>query len=186
MKVMIAEDDPVSCRILEKLLTNQSYTVTTCRDGKQAWELYQHGDFRLIISDWMMPEIDGLELVRRIREVNRTEYCYFIMLTALTGKTNFFAAMDAGIDDYLTKPLDAEEIKVRLRVARRILDMQSDIQILRGTLPICAWCKRIRDDDRLWHSVEEYLASHTDTDFSHSICPQCEKLHFAGLARESR
>src|SRR5919205_1151525 len=119
MKVLVAEDDPVSRRILEKLLTNQGCTTTICNDGRQAWEVYQEGDYRLIISDWMMPEIDGLELVRRI------------------------------------------------------LDLQRDIQILRGTLPICAWCKRIRDDDRLWHSVEEYLSSHTEADFSHSICPQC-------------
>jgi CheY-like chemotaxis protein len=186
MKVLVAEDDPVSRRILEKLLTNQGCTTTICNDGRQAWEVYQEGDYRLIISDWMMPEIDGLELVRRIREINRPEYCYFVLLTAMTGKTNFLAAMDAGVDDYLTKPLDADEIKVRLRVARRILDLQRDIQILRGTLPICAWCKRIRDDDRLWHSVEEYLSSHTEADFSHSICPQCEQTHFAGLRREPR
>src|SRR4051812_37884409 len=88
MKVMIAEDDPVSRRILEKFLANLGYSATVCLDGKQAWETYQKGDYRLIISDWMMPEIDGLELVRRVREVERQEYCYFILLTAKTGKTN--------------------------------------------------------------------------------------------------
>ncbi|MEN3331862.1 MAG: hypothetical protein V7641_1227 [Blastocatellia bacterium] len=185
MKVMIAEDDPVSRRILEKFLANLGYSATVCLDGKQAWETYQQGDYRLIISDWMMPEIDGLELVRRVREVKRSAYCYFILLTAKTGKTNFLAAMDAGVDDYLTKPLNGDEIKVRLRVAERILALRSDIQILRGTLPICAWCKHIRDDDRLWHSVEKYISTHTDADFSHSICPACESRHFAGLRAQS-
>src|ERR1700749_1123896 len=136
MKVLIAEDDPVSRRILEKLLTNKGYTTVACDNGMQAWQLYQEGDFRLIISDWMMPEIDGLDLVRRIRESHRRDYCYFILLTAKTGKANFLEAMDAGVDDYLTKPLDVDEIKVRLRVAERILAMQTEIQILHGTLPI--------------------------------------------------
>lgn len=186
MKVLIAEDDPVSRRILEKLLTNKGYAAVVCDDGMQAWQLYQEGGFRLIISDWMMPEIDGLDLVRRIRESHRTEYCYFILLTAKTGKANFLEAMDAGVDDYLTKPLDVDEIKVRIRVAERILAMQSEIQILHGTLPICAWCKQIRDDDRLWHSVEEYFSSHTDADFSHSICPACEHAHFSDLGKGQR
>lgn len=184
MKVLIAEDDPVSRRILEKLLSNCGYNVVVCDDGLKAWATYETGDYRLIISDWMMPAIDGLDLVRRVREVKRTEYCYFILLTAKTGKENFLAAMDAGIDDYLTKPLDKDEIIVRLRVAERILGLKRDIRMLRGTLPICAWCKRIRDDDRLWHSVEEYLSTHSAADFSHSICPVCESQHFAKLNQQ--
>ena len=181
MKILVAEDDPVSRRILEKLLQNKGHAAVVCSDGRQALDTYRAGDYRLVISDWMMPEMDGLELVRRIREDERQEYCYFILLTAKTGKVNFLEAMDAGVDDYLTKPLDTDEIKVRLRVAERILALQTDLQILRGTLPICAWCKRIRDDNRLWHSVEEYLSTHTDADFSHSICPECEATHFAHL-----
>jgi len=184
MKVLIAEDDKVSFRILEKFLSTCGHEAVVYSDGNQAWSAYQEGDYRLIISDWMMPGSDGLELVRRVREDKRTEYCYFILLTAKTGKENFLAAMDAGVDDYLTKPLDIDEIKVRLRVAERILGLQRDIQILRGTLPICAWCKRIRNGDRLWHTFEEYLSSHTDTGISHSICPACESLHFAGLPKQ--
>jgi DNA-binding response OmpR family regulator len=178
MRVLIVEDDALSRRILEKLLSNWGYSVTACENGRLAWEQYQADDFRLVISDWMMPEMDGVELCRRVREHKRKDYCYFMMLTTRAGKENFIAAMDAGADDYLLKPLDAEELKARLRVAARILALQSDLQTLRGILPICAWCKKIRDDDSLWHSAEQYLATHTRADLSHSICPDCREKMF--------
>ena len=173
MEILIAEDDAISRRILERVLQKLGHTVTACEDGSTAWEIYQQSDFQLVISDWMMPGVDGLELCRRIRGMGRPNYCYFILLTAQTGKENFLTAMDSGADDYLTKPLDTDELNVRLRVARRILALQSDVQTLRGVLPICAWCKNIRNDEKLWETVEHYIASHAVVDFSHSICPDC-------------
>lgn len=185
MKVLVVEDEPISRRVLERTLERKGYTVTACENGTQAWALYQQGNFRLVIADWMMPEMDGLELCRQIRQANHQDYCYYILLTAKTGKANFLEAMDSGVDDYLTKPLDADEIKVRLRVAERILALQTDIKILRLTFPICAWCKRVRDDDTLWHSVEEYIATHNIADISHSICPDCQQQQFAAYDLES-
>lgn len=175
MKVLIVEDDPISRRILQKILEHTGCLVTTCENGMQAWTLYQQGDFRLVIADWMMPEMDGLELCRRIREAQRPDYCYYILLTAKTGKANFLEAMDAGIDDYLNKPLDSDEIKMRMRVAERILALQTDLKILRRTFPLCAWCKRFRDDDALWHNIEKYISTHSLADISHSICPECQQ-----------
>ena len=183
MRILVADDDPVSRKLLEKLLQNRGDDPALCEDGAEAWHLYEGGDFRVIISDWMMPSLDGLDLCRRIRDAKKPNYCYFILLTAKTSRADFLEAMDAGVDDYLTKPLDNDEIKVRLRVAERILALQSDLQMLRGTFPICAWCKRIRDDDKLWLSVEEYLSSHTKADFSHSICPKCEEEQLAELQK---
>ena len=173
MNILIAEDDAISRTILEKILQKLGHTVMPCEDGSQAWDVFQNSDFQLVISDWMMPGVDGLELCRRIRGMNRSNYCYYILLTAQTGKQNFLTAMDAGADDYLTKPLDKDELNVRLRVANRILALQSDVQALRGVLPICAWCKKIRNDEKLWETVEQYIASHAAVDFSHSICPDC-------------
>lgn len=183
MRILVAEDDAVSRKLLETLLQNRGYPLALCEDGSQAWDLYQREDFRIVISDWMMPGLDGIDLCRKIREASRLDYCYFIMLTAKTGRANFLQAMEAGADDYLTKPLDNDEITVRLKVAERILALQTDLRMLRGTFPICAWCKRIRDDDRLWHSVEAYLSSHTRADFSHSICPTCEEQQIAELRK---
>lgn len=173
MKILIAEDDAVSRLILERTLNGWGHSATSCDNGGAAWALYRVGDFRVVISDWMMPEMDGPELCRRIRSLKRTDYTYVILLTAKTGKESFLEGMEAGADDYLTKPFDADELKVRLKAAERILTLQTDVQVLRGILPICAWCKRIRNDQAFWQTAEEYLKSHADVDFSHSICPEC-------------
>jgi phosphoserine phosphatase RsbU/P len=183
MNILIAEDDAVSRRILEKVLNNWGHSVTCCEDGDSAWELFEKGEFRLVISDWMMPELDGLELCRKVRSVKRNDYCYFILLTAKATRENYMEGMDAGADDYLTKPLNTDELRIRLRVAERILRLHSDIQTLRSILPICAWCKKIRDDDTLWHSVEAYLSNHAEAEVSHSICPDCLQRQIEGVAR---
>ncbi|MGH8003147.1 MAG: response regulator [Limisphaerales bacterium] len=185
MKILVAEDDAVSRLILEKALQNWGHSVTACDSGAAAWALYRVGEFRVVISDWMMPEMDGPELCQKIRTLKRSDYTYVILLTAKTGKENFLEGMEAGADDYLTKPFDADELKVRLKVAERILSLQADIQTLRGILPVCAWCHRFRDDERLWKTAEEYLKSHTEIDFSHSICPDCAEKQKAGLAQKA-
>jgi DNA-binding response OmpR family regulator len=123
MRILIAEDDAVSRRFLELLLQRLGHTVKACEDGESAWQAYQTEDFRVLMSDWMMPGMDGLDLCRKIRRLNRPEYCYFIMSTAKTAKGDFIEAMNAGADDYVTKPLDKDEIEVRLRVAQRILTL---------------------------------------------------------------
>ena len=183
MKILVAEDDAVSRLILEKALQNWGHSVTACDSGAAAWALYRAGEFRVVISDWMMPEMAGPELCRKIRSLKRSDYTYVILLTAKTGKENFLEGMEAGADDYLTKPFDADELKVRLKVAERILTLQADVQILRGILPICAWCRRIRNDEQLWQTTEEYLKAHADVDFSHSICPECADKQKAQLAK---
>jgi len=197
MNILIAEDDVVSRRILQKTLENLGHTITACENGEAAWAACQTGDFRLIVSDWMMPEMDGLQLCRKIRSVRRSEYVYIILLTAKTGKENFMEGMEAGADDYLTKPVDLDELKVRLNAAQRILGLeyqvkdntarilrlQSDVQNLHRILPICAWCKKIRDDRKHWLSVEEYIATHSDADFSHTICPECAQKQGAKVAK---
>jgi len=199
MNILIAEDDVVSRRILQKTLENLGHTITACENGEAAWTAYQTGDFRLIVSDWMMPGLDGLELCRKIRSLKRHEYIYVILLTAKSGKENFLEGMEAGADDYLTKPVDLAELKVRLEAAQRILGLeyqvkdntarilrlQTDVQNLRRILPICAWCKKIRDDRQLWHSVEEYISTHSDVDFSHAICPECAEKQAVGLPKKS-
>jgi DNA-binding response OmpR family regulator len=174
-KILIVDDGIVSRRILEKVLLGWDYELTVCETGNQAWDEFQKGDYWIIISDWMMAGIDGLELCRLIRAAEKDHYVYIILLTARAGRSNLLMGMEAGADDYLIKPFDPDELKMRLKVAERILTLQSDVRTLRGILPICAWCKRIREDEQLWRSVEEYISTHTPADFSHSICPDCAK-----------
>ena len=124
MKVLIAEDDRDSRELLAWILEKLGYQVVSTQDGKQAWEAYRRGKFRLVISDLLMPEVDGLELCRRIRASKQQKYTYIILLTALIGKKQYLEGMDAGADDFITKPFDADELRARLKVAGRILALQ--------------------------------------------------------------
>ena len=182
MQVLIAEDEAVSSQVLEAVLRAQGHEVTATADGAEAWGTWQISQPRVVISDWLMPEMDGLELCRRIRSRRQERYTYFILLTARSGKQNYLAAMDAEVDDFLTKPVDPDELSARLRVAERILGLREELHILEGLLqvkqlhgllPICSYCKSIRRDDNYWQQVEHYIAAHSDAQFSHGICPDC-------------
>lgn len=121
MKVLIAEDDTVSLKILQRSIEKLGHERLTAEDGEEAWELYQETpDVDVIISDWMMPGIDGPELCRRIRNEDRSGYTYFIFLTALGDKEHLLKGLEAGADDYLSKPLDRDELQVRLIAASRV------------------------------------------------------------------
>lgn len=121
MKVLIAEDDAVSLKILQRSIEKLGHERLTAEDGEEAWELYQETpDVDVIISDWMMPGIDGPELCRRIRNEDRSGYTYFIFLTALGDKEHLLKGLEAGADDYLSKPLDRDELQVRLIAASRV------------------------------------------------------------------
>jgi DNA-binding response OmpR family regulator len=124
MKVLIAEDDLDSRELLGWILEKLGYQVVATSNGKEAWNAFRRGRFRLVISDVLMPEIDGLELCRRIRKHQQSKYTYIIMITALIGKKDYLEGMDAGADDFVTKPFDPDELKARLRVAERIICFQ--------------------------------------------------------------
>ena len=177
MKILIAEDDPPSLKILRLTLQSFGHEVVTAEDGDKAWEMLLRNPVSLVVSDWMMPGLDGLELCRKIRARRRKDYVYFILLTAVTGRDGYLKAMEAGVDDFLNKPLRQEELLTRLRVAERILKYISEVRELKRILPICSYCKKVRDDKDYWHQIEAYIREHTSTDFSHSICPQCYEEH---------
>src|SRR5216117_3778234 len=124
MKVLIAEDDKDSRELLSWLLQKLGYQVVAAANGKAAWDVFRKGRFRLVISDVLMPEIDGLELCRKIRQHKQSKYTYIIIITALIGKKDYLEGMEAGADDFVTKPFDPDELKARLRVAERIIAFQ--------------------------------------------------------------
>ncbi|HUX06381.1 MAG TPA: diguanylate cyclase [Acidobacteriota bacterium] len=125
MKILIAEDDVTSRRLLEATLSKWGYEVVVCHDGQKAWEALQGDDApRFAILDWMMPQLDGLELCRRVRQKEAGEYTYIVLLTAKTQREDLITGMDAGADDYVTKPFNRQELRVRLRAGRRILELQ--------------------------------------------------------------
>ena len=173
MRILIVEDDPAVSRFLEKLLKKLGHDVDAASTGPQAWEMFEREHFPLVVSDWLMPDIDGLELCRRIRETRRERYTYFILVTGLGGKQNYLEGMNAGADDFIVKPVDPDQFAARLRVAERILGLQAEVKQLQGLLPICAYCKKIRDEHDRWTRIEEYISQRTDAIFSHSLCPDC-------------
>ena len=128
MKILIAEDDTTSRLVLAATLKKLGHEVVPVTNGQQAWERLQREHFSLVVSDWMMPDMNGLELCRLIRSKRQMTYTYIILLTALGGKTNFLDGMDAGADDFITKPFDAEQLAARLRVAERILDLHETLR----------------------------------------------------------
>lgn len=192
MKVLIAEDDLVSRRMLEVNLTRWGYQVVVATDGGEAWRVLESGDPpKLAILDWMMPVMDGIEVCRRVREAPRPSPTYVIILTARGGSEDIVRGFEAGTDDYITKPFNGEELRARVQVGARILDLQASlahrvrelegalagVRQLQGLLPICCYCKKIRDDQNYWQQVESYISSHSRAQFSHGVCPECfEKL----------
>jgi DNA-binding response OmpR family regulator len=134
MKVLIAEDDRDSRELLAWMLQKLGYQVVSAANGKEAWDAFRKGRFRLVISDVLMPEIDGLELCRRIRMHKQSKYTYIIMITALIGKKDYLEGMDAGADDFVTKPFDPDELKARLRVAERIISFQEQAALAEEAL----------------------------------------------------
>src|SRR3954467_2750735 len=128
MRVLIVEDDPMSALVLRRTLEAMGHETVAAADGLEAWELVQRHDIRLVISDWMMPRMDGLELCRRIRALDRHSYTYVIVVTAKRQRKDRVEALQAGADDLLSKPFDQGELLARAQVAQRILTMQEELQ----------------------------------------------------------
>ena len=173
MKTLIAEDHRESRVSLSLLLRSEGYDVTEAATGLEAWHEFEHGRFALVISDWLMPQLDGLELCRRIRATERPYYPYVILLTALKGKDRFLQAMSAGVDDFVAKPFDADELRAKLHAAERIVTLKDRVKRLEGILPTCMYCKKIRDEKQIWVSIEEYITERSLAEFSHGVCPDC-------------
>lgn len=190
MRILIAEDDAVSRRLLEATLVKWGYEVVVTSDGRQALQaLEQEGAPSLAVLDWMMPAMDGVELCRRIRHSRRERPPYVILLTAKGRKEDIVEGLGAGADDYVTKPFDRAELQARIQVGERILRLQAElavrvkelelslskVKLLQGLLPICCFCKKVRNDQNYWQQVESYVSEHSEAQFSHGICPECRE-----------
>ena len=173
MKILIAEDDSVTRLRLRTMLEKLGHEVLEAEDGRQALEIRQRERVRVVVLDWMMPKLDGLEFCRSIRAANESPYTYIIMLTVLQGRGRYLEGMHAGADDFVTKPVGPDELAARLRVAERVLGLQADVRQLEGLLHICSYCRKIREGDGTWTNLETYIAKNTDTLLSHSVCLEC-------------
>jgi two-component system cell cycle response regulator len=158
MKILIAEDDPVSRRVLEANLVEWGYDVMITSDGSEAWELLQKPDApNLVISDWMMPNMDGLELCSRIRQMERSGYIYFIILTAKGGKEDVIEGLEAGADDFLVKPFDRQELKYRAKIGERIINLEMQILELANTDALTGMLNRRAFMERMEQEIQRSL-----------------------------
>lgn len=185
MKVLIADDDGPARAFLRAALRKLDFDSVIATDGRDAWDQYRSSHPSLVLADWVMPELSGIDLCRMIRAENRSRYTYIILITALSGKGSYLQGMEAGADDIVTKPFDLEEMAAKLRVARRILGLQTELKQLDGLIPVCAHCRRIRDEREVWSSLEDYVTQLTDLRLSQSVCPTCYEAG-SGAARPAR
>ncbi len=190
MRILIAEDDCTTRTMLLNMLKKEGHEVIVTVNGAKAWHALQQPDApRLILLDWLMPTMGGLEVVHRVRALPTEQPPYIIMLTIKDEKIDIITGLDAGANDYLTKPFDPGELRARIEVGSRMIGLQDalatrmaelqlaleQIKTLRGIIPICASCKKIRDDQGYWNQVEVYVRDHTEAEFTHGICPECIK-----------
>lgn len=128
MEILIVEDDPISLKLLSRTLLQLNYAVVEAKNGVEAWQILQQRTIRLVITDWVMPEMDGITLTRLIRETEMTGYIYIIILTGRHGIENVVDGLDAGADDYLIKPFNPKELRSRMRIGARILDLEQRLK----------------------------------------------------------
>jgi sigma-B regulation protein RsbU (phosphoserine phosphatase) len=188
MKVLIADDDAVSLRRLEVTLPKWGYDPLAARNGSDAWGILKSPERPpLALIDWMMPGMTGPEICRALRETPSSPPSYVILVTARTSLKEVVEGLEAGADDYVTKPYRNDELRARLGVGRRIVTLErqlaervtqlevslSQVRRLQGLLPICSYCKRIRSDKDYWEQIDVYIAEHAGVLFSHGVCPSC-------------
>lgn len=189
-RVLVAEDDEKTCTALTFLLHRHGFEVTVVHDGQAALEiLTAPNPPHIALLDWEMPRMDGLAVCRTVRALPEGvySYTYMIMVTARDEATDMLAAFAAGVDDFLSKPVDSGQLLARLHCGKRVLSLEQrctqriaeleraldEVRQLKRLLPICMYCKKVRDDGDYWQEIDAYLHDQTGTDFSHGVCPGC-------------
>jgi DNA-binding response OmpR family regulator len=178
--------------MVSKALSEAKYDVVTAEDGQEAVAILEKGEGPwLVVLDWEMPALTGPEVCARVRELTLPISPYLILLTSRGETADAVAGLTSGADDYLTKPFHDVELQARVRVGERVVELQrkladrvadlegalARVNRLEGLLPICSYCKRVRDDDNYWHQVEAYVGDRSQARFSHGVCPECFDVH---------
>lgn len=193
-RVLIVDDDATTRRALCSIVSHSGWTPVPIENGRMALQaLAEPGGPRLALVDWMMPDLSGLEVCQEARRVHTTNPPYLLLITVRNSSADVVAGLDAGADDYLIKPINTAELRARVRVGLRTVELRdrlllrayeleaalAEVRQLRSLLPTCSYCRRIRDDRDGWLSLEAYVSHHTDVKFSHGFCPDCFARHVA-------
>ena len=188
LQVLVADDEAVSRTVVGAMLKKAGYPVIYATDGEQAWRMLDgHDPPALALLDWEMPGLQGPEIVRRIRKKEVQTPTYVILLTSRDSSADIVQGLRAGADDYVTKPANEDELIARVSVGARVVELQAalaervrsleealaNVKALQTLLPMCAYCKSIRNDQNYWEKVETYFTQHSNVSFTHSYCPNC-------------
>jgi DNA-binding response OmpR family regulator len=164
--ILIVDDNPTNLQILGKQLAERGYDLSIAQSGQEALDFVATCHPDLILLDIMMPDMDGYEVCRRLKKDSGTSQIPIIFLTARIDADEIIKGFALGAADYVTKPFHAAELLARINV-------HLELNTLRGILPVCSECKKIRDDEGIWNKIEEYIESHSKALCSHSLCPAC-------------
>ena len=188
MTVLVADDHEINRKLLRTLLTAEGYDVIEAKDGKEAFAVLEETAIPIVgLIDWEMPEMEGIEVCRKTRELTDAPPLFLILVTVRDSKQDVVAGLLGGANDYITKPFDKTELLARVKIGAQMVELQQtlterveelkealfSVKQLSGLLPICSYCKKIRDDHNYWQQVEAYVGKHSEAKFSHSICPDC-------------
>jgi phosphoserine phosphatase RsbU/P len=183
MKILVADDDPVVRTIVTSGLKALGHSVVGVDDGAKAWATYKQAEFPVVVTDWQMPEVDGLQLTQLVRRARRDNYTYVVMLTGKGKREDYLMAVKAGVDAFLVKPLDGAMLEAQITIATRILNLQAHTRQLEAMMTVCAHCKRVKEKSN-WVSMEQYIVHTYKTRPSHGYCPQCFEEKVAPEMRE--
>jgi sigma-B regulation protein RsbU (phosphoserine phosphatase) len=172
MRILAADDDPTLRLIVKGGLRAGGHDVEVVETGAEAWEMLKKEHFPIVITDWMMPGLDGIQLTSLIRKTPRQSYTYVIMLTGKSKREDFLKAIHAGVDAFLPKPLDGILLEAQVNIAARILGLQAHAQRLESMMTVCSHCKRVRDHGK-WVGLDEYVSTNLKVRQSHGYCPSC-------------
>ena len=169
--ILIVDDNPENRKVLASLLSKEGYNIGLASDGVKALDYINNYHPDLILLDIIMPNMDGFEVCKILKEDQSTKFIPIVFLTARTNVEDIVKGFEAGGADYISKPFNSVELLARIRT-------QIEMNILKGIIPVCSHCHKVRDDDGFWNTVDEYFEKHTKSSPSHSMCNSCaDKLY---------
>ncbi|NCC52084.1 MAG: response regulator [Spartobacteria bacterium] len=196
--ILVVDDIPRNLQVVGVVLKDKGYQVAAATSGTQVLGMLKHMKPDLILLDIMMPEMDGYEVCRRIKEQDELKDIPIVFLSAKNEVEDVVKGFKFGAVDYITKPFNASELLARVnthvalkrardtekRLIKQLRLALSQVKALSGLLPICSHCKKIRDDKGYWTQVEQYISAHSETQFTHGLCPDCFRELYPDLVAD--
>ena len=172
MRILVVDDDPTIRLVVQAAMKAMGHEVVACESGKVAWQRLKEGHYPIIITDWMMPDFDGLQLTQMVRRTPSDSYTYVIMLTSKTSRDDYFKAIESGVDAFLPKPVDRAMLEAQVTIGIRILGREELASKLESLMTVCMECKRVRDKGE-WVNLESFVSRTYKVRPSHGYCQQC-------------